>query len=292
MKPYVVILAAVSLAACGAPEPTAENIQKQVDTIEAGRDLDGSLKNLESMAADKNSPEAALVAGRMLSDGKHYPTDSQRACVYFELASTKLAEGMHQLARCHERGGFDGKKDPTKAAATYEKAIAMGLKSGACDYGSMLIRNKIDIPKGEKICVDAAAGGDHAAAVRIGTMYMNGEGVAASPTKAQAVFQPAADAGDGSAALWLGSMYGIGNGIKKDEALAAKYWTVAYEKGKAEGAQYLGDLALNRARKGDKAAIAEAEAWYAKSLAIDSKSSAKSLIDNNIKELATLKAKG
>jgi uncharacterized protein len=293
MKPQLLAIAiAFTAAACGPNLPPGEDIQKALADIKSGEGKkEKHLAYLEKLA-EKGRTDAALQLGYLLSEGKYFRTDPGQACVYFEQASAKEGEAMSQLGKCWEKG-VTGKKDLNTAVATYEKAIAMGWEKGKCDLGALLIKGKPPEPsdpaRGEKLCAEAAAAGNHAAAVKIATMYLNGDGVKKNPAKAKEIFQAAADAGDGDAALWLGSMYGNGDGVPKDKAAAVKWWSTAFEHGKPEGAKFIADELMVKALKGDQAAVAEAISWYEKALTKNPQPSARGQIEGSLIQLRKLR---
>lgn len=87
--------------------------------------------------------------------------------------------------------------------------------------------------------------------------------------------ESAAKAGDGRAALLLGQIYWNGDGIPKDNALAARWWKVADQAGFPQAAKLLGDEAFVRAMQPAGAcpvnflAADEAIGWYRKAIEIE-----------------------
>jgi hypothetical protein len=62
--------------------------------------------------------------------------------------------------------------------------------------------------------------------------------------------QRAAESGDGQAALIVGAIHWNGDGVAKDNAAAARWWKMADEAGRAEAARLLGDEAFVRITAG------------------------------------------
>ncbi|WP_439328109.1 tetratricopeptide repeat protein [Lonepinella sp. BR2357] len=73
--------------------------------------------------------------------------------------------------------------------------------------------------------------GDMKASRYIGLMYLNGEGVTKSPSKAFAAFTTAANRGDITSQYWLGYLYENGIGVEKDLTTAVQW----YKKSAARG---------------------------------------------------------
>ncbi|WP_439239516.1 tetratricopeptide repeat protein [Lonepinella sp. BR2919] len=73
--------------------------------------------------------------------------------------------------------------------------------------------------------------GDMKASRYIGLMYLNGEGVTKSPSKAFDAFTTAVNRGDITSQYWLGYLYENGIGVEKN-LITAKQW---YEKSAARG---------------------------------------------------------
>jgi TPR repeat protein len=106
----------------------------------------------------------------------------------------------------------------------------------------------------------AAACGIPAAQVRLGRMFLEGEGVAKDKGAAFAFFRWAADAGDAEAHNMLGRCYENGWHVAVDMARAAAHYRIAAEAGLAWAQYNLGHMLLSGtgvARDRDQAFI-----WY------------------------------
>lgn len=87
-----------------------------------------------------------------------------------------------------------------------------------------------------------ARAGDSAAAVALGTLYLNGDGVARNPSMSAAWFRRAAEAGDPGAAYSLGNAYRLGLGVPADMNAAIRWYEAAAEADSAEAAFALSRL--------------------------------------------------
>lgn len=94
----------------------------------------------------------------------------------------------------------------------------------------------------------------------LGTMYLNGEGVAQDDAKALILFQKAADQGDADAEFALGILYRHGRGVAEDDALAVAWWTKAAEQAHIQAQINLG-IALTRGR-GAAVDYVQAYKWF------------------------------
>jgi|GEM_PF-5101628 len=85
----------------------------------------------------------------------------------------------------------------------------------------------------------AAERGNAEAQRALGSMYMNGRGVARDDELAVVWLRQAAEQGTIPAQYYLGLMYANGRGIARDDAMAVMWWQKAAEKGHAEALQAL-----------------------------------------------------
>jgi TPR repeat protein len=88
------------------------------------------------------------------------------------------------------------------------------------------------------------------------------------------ICEAAAKSGDGRAAIIVGQIYWNGDGIPKDNATAATWWKMADQDGRADAAMLLGNEAYVRAVQGhskqfDDVALKEASSWFQKTVATD-----------------------
>jgi hypothetical protein len=106
----------------------------------------------------------------------------------------------------------------------------------------------------------------------------------------------AASRGDGHAALMVGAMYWNGDGIARDHAAAARWFEIADLAGQSRAAKMLGDEAFGRlvkaAEPADTDAILDvAIGWYEKAVEVEPMPSAKAEAQQSLAMLSELKQK-
>ena len=87
----------------------------------------------------------------------------------------------------------------------------------------------------------------------------------------------AAEAGDGHAALMVGMIYWNGDGVPRDHSMAAHWFQIADKGGEPRAAKFLGDEAFVRVTQtatgkpedADRAILDEAIGWYEKAVKIE-----------------------
>lgn len=106
----------------------------------------------------------------------------------------------------------------------------------------------------------------------------------------------AANRGDGHAALMVGAIYWNGDGVAKDHAAAAHWFEIADLAGETRAAKMLGDEAFGRlvkaAKPADTDAILEvAIGWYEKAVEVEPMPQAKAEAQQSLAMLSELKQK-
>ncbi len=101
---------------------------------------------------------------------------------------------------------------------------------------------KGDMRQAAPLLEQDARAGDAAAAVALGKLYLNGDGVERNPAMAAAWFERAAKRGDGAAAYHLGDAYRLGLGVLADLAAAVGWYETAADRGSPEAAFALSRL--------------------------------------------------
>jgi TPR repeat protein len=106
----------------------------------------------------------------------------------------------------------------------------------------------------------------------------------------------AASRGDGHAALMVGAIYWNGDGVAKDHAAAARWFEIADLAGQSRAAKMLGDEAFGRlvkaAEPADTDAILDvAIGWYEKAIEVEPMPSAKAEAQQSLAKLSELKQK-
>jgi TPR repeat protein len=106
----------------------------------------------------------------------------------------------------------------------------------------------------------------------------------------------AAGHGDGHAALMVGAIYWNGDGVSKDDAAAAHWFEIADLAGESRAAKMLGDEAFGRLVKAAKLADTDAIldvaiGWYEKAVEVEPMPAAKAQAEQSLAMLSELKHK-
>ena len=107
--------------------------------------------------------------------------------------------------------------------------------------------------------------------------------------------EQAATRGDGHAALMLGAIYWNGDGVAKDHAAAARWFELADLAGETRAAKMLGDEAFGRLVKAgkpedtDRAVLDVAIGWYEKALEVEPVPEAKAEAQQSLAMLSNFK---
>jgi hypothetical protein len=107
----------------------------------------------------------------------------------------------------------------------------------------------------------------------------------------------AATQGDGHAALMVGAIYWNGDGVAKDQAAAAHWFEIADLAGETRAAKMLGDEAFVRVVKAakpedtDRATLDVAIGWYEKAVEVEPAPDAKAQAEQSLAMLSDLKQK-
>jgi hypothetical protein len=107
----------------------------------------------------------------------------------------------------------------------------------------------------------------------------------------------AANQGDGHAALMVGAIYWNGDGVAKDHVAAAHWFEIADLAGENRAAKMLGDEAFGRVVKAvkpeetDRAVLDVAIGWYEKAIEIEPAPDAKAQAEQSLAMLSGLKQK-
>src|SRR4029079_11314681 len=123
-----------------------------------------------------------------------------------------------------------------KAIVTFHKAGDMGLFKSRCAEGNVLIELGRDTARAVAVCREGAEAGDPDAQTDLGNFYLQGEIVPRDIAAARGWYEKAAAQNQANAALVLGQIHWNGDGVKKDNAVAAKYWRIAFDHGREDAA--------------------------------------------------------
>ena len=112
------------------------------------------------------------------------------------------------------------------------------------------------------LLTDAAEAGNARAQCELGTVYLNGTGVAQNYGKALHWYEKAANQGDSLAQSTLGVMYIDGMGVSQSDSKAVEWFQKSADQGLAEAEYNLG--AMYRAGRGVQQSDSKAVEWYQK----------------------------
>jgi TPR repeat protein len=135
--------------------------------------------------------------------------------------------------------------DKTGAFSLFEKLASVGSAPAMTWLGSMYLDGKgvaVDTDAALQWFSKAAEMGDAEAMGWVGSMHFFGRGVAADMATARQWYLKAAEAGDADAMSRLGYMYFSGSGVAVDMAAARQWYSKAAETGDAHGQQSLASM--------------------------------------------------
>ena len=195
--------------------------------------------------AGENDPSCQAMLGFMYNNGQGVGKNYGEAARWYMLAA---AEGNSlaqvKLAHLYKLGrGVD--KDVNFAVSLYKRAASRDSEA-ALSLGLMYL-------DGDGVLQDyseamiwlklAAEQGDSYAQSKIGLMHMKGEGVTRDYAKASYWFKLAAEQGDSLSHLYLGIMSEHGLGTLKDKVKAHMWYNLAAAGGQESGAEKRNEVA-------------------------------------------------
>jgi TPR repeat protein len=139
------------------------------------------------------------------------------------------------------------------AGAMAAQALAGGLEDGLDAY------QQKDYAKAIQLWRPLAEKGDPSAQFRLGTLYLEGKGVAADDVEAAKWFLLAANQGEPTAQYNLGASYAEGTGVKQDDAEAARWFRRAADQGMVYAQLNIGIMYIDG--KGVPQDLVEAVKW-------------------------------
>ncbi|MEL6886689.1 MAG: tetratricopeptide repeat protein [Pseudomonadota bacterium] len=170
-----------------------------------------------------------------------YETAAARMRAAAELG---LADAQNHLARYHFEG-LGVARDRAAALRWFEAAAQAGDPTHVLDLARVLETDPQTLPRAAQLYAQAAEAGQDDAAVSLGVLYQNGQGVTQDFDKARALYQGPAARGHPRALNNLGLLYVRANGVTQDYARAATLFQAAAEQGLAEAMRNLGVLYEN-----------------------------------------------
>jgi uncharacterized protein len=175
------------------------------DPVEARRLLE------QAAAAGDTAAERDLGYALVRPDGSGLSGDPQRGLRLLSAAAQKGdGQAMELLGRVYLEGGKGVAPQPDEADVWLTRAAEKGFGAVPTtpQAASLDAEPEPDSPQDVASLQEAAAGGDEAARVRLGTLYLfGGERVEAQPEKGAELLRPAVRDGDPGAMLALGLAY-------------------------------------------------------------------------------------
>ena len=155
-----------------------------------------------------------------------------------------FAAGNHPQS---DTGSRPGKVWPGVLAMLAAIAVPIGVQT--TDIGpprlfseALALYAKGEMQSAAPLLEQDARAGDAAAAVALGKLYLNGDGVERNPAMAAAWIERAAKRGNGGAAYHLGDAYRLGLGVPADLRTAIDWYETAADRGSPEAAFALSRL--------------------------------------------------
>ncbi len=237
--------------------------KKFLDGVGIEKDLTKAREWFEA-AAHAGSAQAQYQLGRIYGKGLGLPKDEKKAFAWFEKSAAQGSrEGIHALAVSYYLG--DGTlQDIKKAIGLWERSAALGNSDSELNIGYAL---EVDGPLQDQAKAaiwyqKAVAHGNIVALVHLGSMHVDGRGVAKDLQQAVSLFERAADANSSRGQFMLGRSYSEGLGVEPDKVKARDWWAKAADGGDTE-AQYEIGKALFYGDGVPKDFVKAAE-WYLK----------------------------
>ncbi|MEO6018463.1 MAG: tetratricopeptide repeat protein [Polaromonas sp.] len=171
-------------------------------------------------AARLGHPEAQVVLGQWLLDGKGGPRNPELALQWFlKAAAQQHPMGLNMAGRCYENG-WSGAVDVGRAVPLYKQAADLGLDAGMYNYANQLASGKA-IAQNHKQALgwySAAAELGHAKSMtKAGRYFEDGVVVGKDLKMALECYRQGAEGGDFRGQFsYAGMLAGLG---RKEEAL-------------------------------------------------------------------------
>lgn len=218
----------------------------------AGQDEDvrdyGRAKLLFSRLEELGDPSGSYLLGEMSENGMGGEKDLESALESYRKAAEKdVPEALFKLGTFHQEGLGGLEKSKETAIEYYRRGAKLG-------HGISMFNLSVLIDKEEKskdladevigLLFGAAASGLVEAEYKIGTSYLNGNGVQKDFVAAAAWFDRAARAGHAHSQLTLGEMYENGQGVNRNLGAARNLYELSAKGGDLAGSiRYAGSLA-------------------------------------------------
>jgi TPR repeat protein len=223
------------------------------------------------MSAAARDPRGQAAVGMLYRDGVGTDQDYAKAEYYYGLAAAQGSAVANNSIATLIMDGHSSIKDPTVAAAYYQKAADANYPGALAGLGIMKISGTMGIPQDEtggralllrasdandplaawfvataiirgqtmqkdyteafRLMSIAWQGGVNLAGSDLALMYARGQGVAQSIPKAKGLLEASFKDGNAIAAYYLGVMYKDGEGVPADKVRAYAYLDLAVKMG-------------------------------------------------------------
>ena len=195
--------------------------------------------------ADGGDPAAQVALAERYAQGSGVVQNFAEAAAWFaRAAETGSAQAQNQLGRLYHTGlGVAADRDT--ALRWLREAAEQGAPEHLYDLARVLEETPDTWPEAATLYQRAADAGHVDAAVSLGVMYQNGNGVAQDFARARALYDAPAAAGHARAQNNLGLLYVRGSGVPQDYDRAAALFAAAAEQGLAQAQTNLGVMYEN-----------------------------------------------
>jgi serine/threonine protein kinase/TPR repeat protein len=187
-------------------------------------------------AAEKGNAEAMVQSGLLLSNRKN-PEDEKKALEFFVRgAEAGDRFGKYAAGECY----YFGKgvlPNQGKAVEYLREAAALG-EPHAMDLLGTHFEHQKNYGEAQRYYNDAIQSGYPLSFSNLGVMYMNGEGVPQSASKAAELFRQGAEHGDPVGTFFYANCLAGGLGVPKDVKTATDYFRRAARAGSARAIEW------------------------------------------------------
>jgi TPR repeat protein len=183
-------------------------------------------------AAKRGSMTATLTVARMTLEGRGTKADPAAAVAMLEAAGARGESGALVLLGEYYAGLVvaDGSRDLAKALAQYDRAAAMGSRTGTLRASMMKIRGEgttKDVDGGIAMLRTLAESGEADAWLTLGDLYASGETGGVDAASAIAAYEAAGELGISDAFVKLGDIYSAGVIVPVDGERAIGFYAKA-----------------------------------------------------------------
>ncbi len=191
-------------------------------------------------AAEAGDPVAQNVIGAAYNSGHGVAQDSLQAVEWYERAAAQdFDKALVNLAKIYRSGRPGIDRDPARAIAYLDRAVALGLAE-AMNLRGVMHENgeggEADLTAAAALYRQAADLGDTHAINNLGNAHVFERGVEEDLAEALRLFRITAGQGDPGGLSNLGAMYENGYAVGQDSLAALAFYRLAAERGGARGA--------------------------------------------------------